>query len=276
MSSKHDNLSRIKRPSPLGTTIFIGLRVLDPFLQYGILAKNLAAPLFQILHISPMSSTAPVIAHNIPLRHLILLTMTAGSAFKSLYWISYISNEEMPPRNAVKISLFEFLLNSVNSILALTAASTFFTSLISQNGNEVSPILELGAALYIIALSTEVFSETQRKWFKDDPRNAGKVFTKGLFGLARHINYAGYVVRRTACALVSGGWIWGISVGGLFIIDFVNRAIPVLDEYCSTRVSVLHSQRNRKRDEADVRPQHTVQWEAYKRKVPFKLIPWVY
>ncbi|KAH8804345.1 hypothetical protein F5884DRAFT_901553 [Xylogone sp. PMI_703] len=256
MSSKYDNLSRIKRPSPLGTTIFVGLRVLDPFLQYGILARHLAEPLFKAHDIFSMPGTTSIIIFNLPLKHLILFSMVVGSAFKSLYWILYISNEEMPPRNAIKISLFEFFLNSINSILGFTALSTFFTPSIFQNRSSISPISKLGAVLYVIALAIEMISETQRKWFKDDPRNAGKVFIKGLFGLARHINYAGYVLRRTACALVSGGWIWAMSVGGLFLMDFMNRGIPVLDEYCSS--------------------QYTVQWEVYRSSVPYKLIPWVY
>ncbi|EEB94925.1 hypothetical protein MPER_06187, partial [Moniliophthora perniciosa FA553] len=43
----------------------------------------------------------------------------------------------------------------------------------------------------------------QRKRFKDDVRNVGKPYTGGLFGLARHINYGGYMLWRTGFAIAA-------------------------------------------------------------------------
>ncbi|KAG9534950.1 hypothetical protein KCU77_g23756, partial [Aureobasidium melanogenum] len=43
---RHKNkliLRGIKQSSPLGTGLFLGLRSLDPVLQYGLLAKGIAA-----------------------------------------------------------------------------------------------------------------------------------------------------------------------------------------------------------------------------------------
>jgi len=48
--------SSIHRPSPLGTTIFCGLRSANILLRYGNLVKYLAAPALEALGVSPVSS----------------------------------------------------------------------------------------------------------------------------------------------------------------------------------------------------------------------------
>jgi len=74
-------------------------------------------------------------------------------------------------------------------------------------------------------------SELQRKSFKDDPHNKGKLFTGGLFALAHHINYFGYLVWRTGLALASGSIFWGVFMGLFILYDFQSRGVPVLQEY---------------------------------------------
>jgi protein-S-isoprenylcysteine O-methyltransferase Ste14 len=243
MPESKEFISRVKRSSLLGTSLFIGLRSLDPFLQYGILGTGLAAPLLNALHISTVhSSSAPLVALGLPLKPLIVLAMAAGTTIKQVYWVAYLSNEEMPTGNSIIISIFNTVFNSANSILSLTATAKLFAASFltgSQNENEISPLFILGSVSYTIGLIIEAISETQRKKFKDDPKNKGKAYTGGLFGLARHINYGAYTVMRSGYALASGGWIWGSFVAIFFGVDFARRGVPILDEYCTKRVSLL-------------------------------------
>lgn len=101
----------------------------------------------------------------------------------------------------------------------------------------MSALFIIGVGAYVLGMATESISEIQRKNFKADPRNAGKPYTGGLFGLARHINYGGYTVMRAGYALATGGWMWSAFVGAFFFRDFATRGVPVLDEYCSKSVS---------------------------------------
>lgn len=57
-------------------------------------------------------------------------------------------------------------------------------------------------------------------------------------------------------ALAAGGPSWGVLAGSLLAYDFASRAIPVMDEYCSKR--------------------YGADWVQVKRKVPYKLLPFVY
>ena len=236
MSIKRDNVSRIKRSSPIGTSVFIGLRSLDVLLQYGILANGLADPLLNLLHVSKVDS--PIVALGLPLKSLVILSMAVGSSFKQNYALAFFSEQEMPVGSAIIVPVFNTVFNSANSILSLTTAANAFTPLLlTKNDSGVPPLLVIGSVAYLIGLLTEIISEQQRRAFKNDPKNAGKPFSGGLFGLARHINYGAYTLWRGAYALASGGWMWGIFVAGFVAKDFMDRGVPVLDEYCTKRVS---------------------------------------
>ncbi|KAK5258127.1 hypothetical protein LTR40_008520, partial [Exophiala xenobiotica] len=98
--------------------------------------------------------------------------------------------------------------------------------------------------------------EIQRKWFKDEPRNDGKVYSAGLFSVVRHAPYSGYTLWRTGYATAAGGPVWGALTATWFIYQFVNSSVPMLDKYMSKR--------------------YGEQWAQVKRKVPYALIPGVW
>lgn len=230
-----------KQPSPLGTGLFVGLRALDPFLQYGILARGVGAGLLEkagvrTLPQGPTSYTGTLLdkLEMSPYR-LILLAMAAGSALKQNFWLLGISEEAFLPSSAVEVSFFNTFTNSINSLLFICSATSA-----STNGEHFpqTPLL-VGSALYTVGIITETYSEWQRKVFKSKPANKGKVYQGGLFGLARHINYGGYTLWRTGYAIAAGGWTWGALVAGFFTLNFLKNSIPELDLYCSERVSYV-------------------------------------
>ena len=104
-----------------------------------------------------------------------------------------------------------------------------------------SPTFLLGVGMYAVGMLTEVISEFQRKAFKADPANKGKPYGGGLFSLATNINYGGYTVWRAGYAITAAGLPWGAVVGGWFFYDFATRGVPVLDQYCTERVSLSAS-----------------------------------
>lgn len=240
---KYDNIIKrgVKEPSPLGTGLFVGLRSLDPFLQYGILAKGVGTGLIEKLGLDVLPQGPPVITNTFidslglsPYR-LILLAMATGSAIKQNYWLLAISHEAFPASAAASVSAFNTLFNSLNSFFFICSATSA-----SVNGEYFpqTPLL-VGSALYTVGILTETVSEWQRKHFKDDPANKGKVYQGGLFSLARHINYGGYIFWRTGYALAAGGWTWGAFVAAFFSWDFATRGIPVLNSYCADRVGTI-------------------------------------
>lgn len=230
----------VKQPNALGTGLFVGLRSFDISLQYGILARGLGASSLHKVGFKTLDQGPPIVTglrllDNLGLSpyRLILFGMGVGSAIKQIYWLLGISQEEFLPASAVVVSIFNTVFNSLNSVLfigQLTSASA--------NGEHFpqTPLIA-GSALYAVGILTETFSEWQRKQFKNDSANKGKVYNGGLFSLARHINYGGYTLWRTGYALACGGWTWGAMTAGFFTYNFISGGIPELDLYCSERVS---------------------------------------
>jgi protein-S-isoprenylcysteine O-methyltransferase Ste14 len=232
----------VKEPSPLGTTVYFGLRSLDPLLQYGILARGWGSSLLHKIGFSTLPAGLPTNTGTIidklglsPYR-LILLAMATGSCLKQIYWLVGTSEEKFGPGAAVAVAGYNMTFNTLNHLLFTTTA--FSASL---SGNETFPQTPLivGSIMYVVGILTEAVAEYQRMRFKRNPKNKGKPYTGGLWQYARHINYTGYSLWRAGYSLAAGGWIWGAAAFAWQYTDFVMRAVPVLNEYCEKKVSFV-------------------------------------
>ncbi|ORY19207.1 hypothetical protein BCR34DRAFT_472119 [Clohesyomyces aquaticus] len=245
-------------PTPAGKAVFFVGRALDPFLQYSILAYGTGTSLLhrvglRTLPPGPPPNTGVALIDGLGLSpyRLILLGMAIGSAMKQNIWVTVLSGEPLTPANAAIISAFNTVNNGLNTYAFLLAATSA-----SEESNFPQVPLIVGSALYVTGILLELVSEIQRKQFKSDPKNKGKVYTGGLWKLARHINYGGYTIWRAGYALASGGWIWGAIAGAFFFSDFATRGVPILDEYCSKR--------------------YGTQWQQFKKQTKWRLLPGVY
>lgn len=260
----------VYKSSPLGTATFVGLRALDPFLQYQILARGLGTGLLSKLGLAtiPVTATAFIPTGNalldglgLPLPRLILLAMAAGSAAKHIFWLTYTCREEFPPGAAVAVSGYNTFVNSVNSLLLITAATSSALAAgpdlpVPFTGCAVSLPVAIGTVLYVAGIAVETVSELQRKRFKEQPGNEGRVCSDGLWGFSRHVNYAAYAVWRTGYTLAAGGWPAALVMGAFQVWDFSSRSVAVMDEYMGSK--------------------YGEQWKKYKADVPWVMFPGLY
>lgn len=243
--SLRDNVNRAKGPSPLGTSLWIGLRGLDLPLQHGILARGWGAALVHKLGGTAVPQFKPGMLNTgisfldqlqlSPYR-AVLFAMAVGSTVKQNFWQLAIANEAMEPGAAVSISAFNTIFNSLNTLLSIWAVTSVVSGTDEQNLLD-KPQVVVGGVMYIFGLLTETLYEIQRKNFKNKPENKGKNFDKGLGGIVRHPNYIGYTFWRAGFATAAAGWGWGAVVFSFFFYDFAQRGVPVLDHYCQDRVS---------------------------------------
>ncbi|KAK3080358.1 hypothetical protein LTS18_002132 [Coniosporium uncinatum] len=249
----------VKRPTPVGSTIFVGLRTLDPLLQYQILRHGWGTSALQKAGLEILPAGLPtatgtfIDAIGLSPYRLVLLAMATGSSVKQIYWLLGISQEEFPPSAATAVGIYNTVFNSINSLLftcALTSGSTY-------NGGTFPQVpFIVGSALYVVGITIETVAEIQRAQFKRDPKNKGQCYNGGLWSWARHINYGGYSLWRTGYSLAAGGWPWALVVMAWLSLDFNLRAVPVLDGYCSER--------------------YGEQWAEFKRKTPYQFLPFIY
>ena len=88
----------------------------------------------------------------------------------------------------------------------------------------------LGVLLYVAGSWLNTGSELQRKKWKAQPQNAGRLFTGGLFRYAVHINYFGDELLFTGYALITGR-AWALLVPLLMLAGFLFFNIPELDRH---------------------------------------------
>ncbi|KEY71348.1 hypothetical protein S7711_08544 [Stachybotrys chartarum IBT 7711] len=248
--------------NPAGVLTFCALRPLDTLLQYHLLAGSGGALLAKagISTIAAGSAFQPGIAVidrlKLPLPHLVLLAMSAGATLKQIYWLVGLSRENFGAGAAVGVTLFNTVVNTANTMFFLASATSAANGPSFPGVSSLSAYQVVGAAVYVLGILLETCSEYQRKAFKDDPANKGKVMRTGLWSLARHINYGGYVLWRGGYALAAWGLPGLVLMAGFQAHDFATRGVPVLDEYCSKR--------------------YGEQWASFKRDVKWVLIPGVY
>lgn len=208
----------------LGDATWTILRSLDVPLQWYIL-HHFSSPASRndttFLQLSPYNS--------------IVLGMAFVNSARHIFWKLHTGEQVFTPGFAVLVSIF----NTVNNALNVGAALWSGTSMAPEAGEGVlsSPTRVLGLALFSIGSFIETYSELGRKSFKADPKNEGKLYTGGLFGLARHVNFGGYLLWRTGFATWCGGLRWGSFVAVYFLYYFASAGIPPLANYLEQRVS---------------------------------------
>ncbi|KAF2455709.1 hypothetical protein BDY21DRAFT_365434 [Lineolata rhizophorae] len=257
--SKPDLINRgDKGSNPVGIATFVISRAVDPFIQYAILKHGFGTGLLHKVGVNtlppgPPAATgiAPIDALGLSPYRLALLGMSVGSMLKQNYWAMFVAQERMSTGAALAVGVFNFVFNTFSSLAFLADVTSASTS----SEFPQTPFL-VGSAMYVTGLLGEWVSEVQRKNFKMDPKNKGKLYTGGLWSLARHINYGSYTLWRAGYALVGGGWTMAAVVGAFFFYDFSQRAVPILDKYCTER--------------------YGEDWAGFKQQTPYKLFPYIY
>lgn len=242
--------SRKKDPSNSGSIVFTLIRLFELPWQYYFLGSGLGGSLVSRLggrlHPFPLSTSTSTLALGLDPYRGLILGLAAGTSASQIFWAWSIRENYFPPSGATAVALYNTVLNTVNSGLALWAVTSQApTEEAAQTfGLSWSSPAVVGVPMYLLGTILERYSEVQRKAFKSKAENKGKPYSGGLFGVARNVNYSGYTLMRTGFALVCGGWIWGAVMGGIVFSDFAFRAVPWLEGYCEERVGaniLVHS-----------------------------------
>jgi protein-S-isoprenylcysteine O-methyltransferase Ste14 len=216
---------RAKGPSPAGTTLFVLFRALDIPLELFLLRIKSKTSGDSLFGLTPY--------------YACLLAMVITSSARHIFWQLYVSEQAMPVSFAVMVCIFNSSMNAMNIGMSLWGLAS------NSPGGESSFFWgswtrSLGLGMFCLGSLVETYSELQRKAFKSQPANKEKVYMGGLFGVARHINYGGYLIWRVGFAIFAGGLPLGAIVFSYFLWYFSNIGVPALDGYCSKRVSNIH------------------------------------
>jgi protein-S-isoprenylcysteine O-methyltransferase Ste14 len=237
MPSSHSHSNGPACHCPCGTAVFIGLRALDPLLQYGIVTYDLGTHILQRLRgsdipISRVAREAP--ARDLPVYRAVLLAMATGSSIKHILWASCQAEETLSPKTAARLALTNTFYNSMNMLLFTTSCTSPSKG---TSWDVCQPTLVAGSALYAVGMLIEICADKQKKKFRRDKKNEGKLYKGGLWGVVRHANYAGYALWRTGFAVAAGGWPWGAIVAVVTLGEFSCMETRWLEEQLQEQVS---------------------------------------
>jgi delta14-sterol reductase len=127
-----------------------------------------------------------------------------------------------------------------------------------QNPHAPWWLLGLAVALFFAGWVLSRGANLQKFRFKRSARPDGaRVLESGFWGLSRHINYLGEILMALGLALVLG---WPTAIGPwLYPLYYVALLVPRQlddDKRCAAKYGAL--------------------WQDYCRRVPWRIIPWVY
>jgi protein-S-isoprenylcysteine O-methyltransferase Ste14 len=88
----------------------------------------------------------------------------------------------------------------------------------------------IGILLYLSGSYLNTQSEYHRHVWKLKAKNRGRLYTKGLFGLAMHINYFGDIILFTGLAAVTHS-LSILVIPLIMTVNFIFNIIPSLDRY---------------------------------------------
>ncbi|KAI4096666.1 MAG: hypothetical protein LQ344_000806 [Seirophora lacunosa] len=252
--------SREKRPSPLGSTLFVGLRAADAVLQYHLLRQGWAHDAISALNGSTVPTAAAGPSGLTPYGSIIS-ALAVGASLKQGIWQTFVSEQEMKPAAAVAIAAFNTLFNTANTLLSAWAWSSVAPTHLPPSASVAdtvlaAPALAVGVALFGVGVAAELGAEIQRMRFKARPRNKGKPYGGGLWAWATNVNYGGYTLWRAGYAMAAAGPVWGVLIGGVFFWDFKTRAVPVLDRYCEEK--------------------YGEDWVKIRQQTPYRILPFLY
>ena len=148
---------------------------------------------------------------------------------RQVSWLVFFAIMGFPPGIAALICV---MIPVKFYLLSLSATAAPFGCLVDK----------VGLLLFFAGTALETVSEVQRKAFKDDARNAGRLYTGCLISLLRHANYFFDAVTYVRYVLLaSNSWLDG--------------SIPELSHHLATK--------------------YKERWTAYCAATPYQLIPWV-
>lgn len=109
---------------------------------------------------------------------------------------------------------------------------------------------------FFIGLPIQFAADHQKHLFKENPKNKNEVLQSGLWGLVRAPNYTGFMIWRVAQSFACLGWVGGLFFGYANLQAYRDASIPSIEQHMSRK--------------------YGPKFDAYKKRVPRKLIPGIY
>lgn len=134
------------------------------------------------------------------------------------------------------------------SIISMAKGAAAKTSHIDSSGF-------WGLLVFLLGTWLNLYPEWQRHVWKRQSCHQGRLYTEGLFSLARHINYTGEILSFVGFSLVTGA-SWTMWVPAAMALGMCTLSIREIEFYLSQR--------------------YKEDWPSYVKAVPWLMIPGIF
>nr|XP_002124274.1 uncharacterized protein LOC100182009 [Ciona intestinalis] len=93
----------------------------------------------------------------------------------------------------------------------------------------------VGFAVWLFGMFFEIMADLQKLTFRNNPDNAGKFISSGLWSISRHPNYFGEIVLWVGVFIIASsdltGWTWVSILSPVFLYYLLNNVsgVPILE-----------------------------------------------
>jgi steroid 5-alpha reductase family enzyme len=144
--------------------------------------------------------------------------------------------------DTIKPSFSRFLMAwTLQGLWVFLTLSAALAAMTSTTPAPLEPLGVAGMVVWTVGLAIEAVSDRQKRLFRQDPANAGRFITTGLWAWSRHPNYFGEIVLWLGIALIAfpalSGWQYVTLISPLFVYFLLTRVsgIPPLESRAEER-----------------------------------------
>jgi len=142
----------------------------------------------------------------------------------------------------IKTKFFRFLLTwTLGGTWVFITMAAGLAAMTSQTQTEIDAFFMIGVALWVVGFSIEVVADRQKTAFREDPDNADKFISSGLWSVSRHPNYFGEIILWIGIAVIAlpvlAGWQWVTLVSPIFVSFLLLKVsgVPMLENNAESR-----------------------------------------
>lgn len=143
----------------------------------------------------------------------------------------YVQMRKNWPKKLFNLQIYAriYILQAVLAVIVCLPIITILNSTHQPN-----LLFIVGAIVWILGFIFETVADKQLKNFIEDPKNKGKLMTKGLWSVSRHPNYFGEITLWWGFAIMSlsvkNGWLGILGTALIsFLIIFVS-GVPLAEK----------------------------------------------
>jgi len=142
----------------------------------------------------------------------------------------------------IKTRFFRYLLTwTLGGTWVFITMAAGLAAMTSQTQAEIDAFFLFGVALWVVGFSIEVIADRQKTAFRNNPDNAEKFISSGLWSVSRHPNYFGEIILWIGIAVIAlpvlAGWQWVTLVSPIFVSFLLLKVsgVPMLENNAESR-----------------------------------------